>query len=608
MQDYLTITWMILSTLITMLSIVGVGVFFILKLSIKKMSVFELFMSSIFAGMALFSFYIFFLSTLKVFRYDFVFYLKIVGFVIFLKIFIKNFGKIKNMMCKKKFVILSFFTLFLFFTLSTVSNVLIHGDAKQYNLAFPWLMSVTGHLVNNDTLLHNGTYISFDILYLSIGDLRDLLYRPDLIDKIKLFDSNAAFLLPLSIYMLSRRLEISEKASLLASFAILTIGSINNWGEIKNDIFSSAIGISSLCFILIASKTKDHKILFLASFIAGWAVSVKLTNAIILVLPFFYLYLIGFFSKKYIFISILTGMLPLLPWMLYAYHGTGSLISPELIKLPPEINYWWGVRNANGLPHGMITAINYFEPILMNSYKISGNDSIGVFSLLSIVVSLLYIMRVIYLKEFNMNSIILISVMIWFFIFYIMRYDNRFLSRYIIAPLSIFIIYAISYLEQLAGKYKNILIFFLCSLIAYCSFNKDNARRLNDIAKILNVTEMQKQKLSDLDSYEKPYKYLNAIRKNGEAVAVNEHTILFVNPPFYNLNPLHAINLNLYRMSQHDIKKYIEQKNIKYFIFRKINSWGYDNINNYVMECTDLIKPFDNGNLNLLRVKDNCNV
>ncbi|QWA09365.1 hypothetical protein GTU79_18510 [Sodalis ligni] len=104
-----------------------------------------------------------------------------------------------------------------------------------------------------------------------------------------------------------------------------------------------------------------------------------MTNAVILTLPFIYLYLSGVFSKRHVLISISIGLLPLIPWMLYSYHGTGSLIAPEFIKLSPEMTYWWGVRDANGLPHGIITAIKYFVPILIGSYKISGNDSIGIF-------------------------------------------------------------------------------------------------------------------------------------------------------------------------------------------------------------------------------------
>ena len=38
-----------------------------------------------------------------------------------------------------------------------LNTSMIHGDARQYHLAFPWLMNLSGQLVTNSTILHNGT-------------------------------------------------------------------------------------------------------------------------------------------------------------------------------------------------------------------------------------------------------------------------------------------------------------------------------------------------------------------------------------------------------------------------------------------------------------------
>lgn len=597
----------ILTPIMMFMSFAGAG-FFISCLIKKNISGFNdsiFVIPSVMIGMLFFSLVILLLSSLGVYKYEIVYVIKMLFVACAFVGLCINRKEVARLIKLNAGALVFFVSYYLFFLLSTYGNINIHWDARQYNLAFPWLMSMTGKVVNNDTLWHNGTYIPYDILYMMVGDLRNLSNDFSLFDKLKSFESASSFILPLSMYFLSREIGLNKFYSCLSSLSLLSVGSIDDWGNLKNDIFSAGAGLISLTLIIRSYKTSNKYVFFLASVISGWAVSVKLTNAVILAIPFLYLYLCGRFNYKCLLISIALGLLPLFPWMFYSYLGTGSVATPIGLHLPEEVSRWWDIRNSNGLPHGINTAILYFYDIIMANYKISGNQTIGIISLISLVICAVVLLKKMSARQFDINFIVLLSSFLWFFIFYIMRYDNRFLSRYIIASICVMIVFAFEWISRISRE-NSYVYFFLATVVGVVSINENTELRFHQALNILDFNSLKSSKRAELFNYEKPYRDIELLRKEGDAVAINDHMILLLQPPFYNINSLHAFKLNLYKMNFRDINGYIYNKNIKYILYRKINSWGYENTNQYIEKCTTPLRVYDNGNLKLLKFNFPC--
>lgn len=501
--------------------------------------------------------------------------------------------------------IIAIFLLFIFMSVTTYTNINIHGDARQYNLAFPWLMSETKSLVRNDTFWHNGTYIAYDILFMSVDNLTKLMGNVDLYDKLKQFDSLSAFFLPLSMWSISRAMGCNRTLSFISALIPFTLGSASNWGELKNDVYSAGLGIFSLSILITSYKKNDLRIFYLASLLSGWAVSVKLTNAVILVTPFIYVYLSRVFTITEKVRSVCIGLLVVSPWMVYSYSATGSPFSPIGVPLPEEIKQWWHARDANGLDHSMLTAVKYFLPIIFDDFKISGNESIGYICFASLVFSIVGLCVRLIRRKFSMADAVALSAIIWFAAFYLMRFDNRFLSRYIVVSLCVFAAYAL-FLMRNSGGFKSaqkLILIIVCLSVVTNPFNINRFKSLTLIAE----GDLQVKKLAKIKIDEEPYKYLASKRHTGEAVAINDHVTLFVDEPVFNLNPLHAVHLNLYSKNFEQIHKYVESNNIKYFLYRKNHSWGFDSINDFIKKCGVVDREFPIQNVILYKIDTVCN-
>lgn len=576
-------------------------------LRVKAISTASMFISSTISGMFLISLIILIESSIGYYNYMSMVIIRCIGFCLFLYAVYMERGNIKGVTYRNKSALCVMFIIFIFMSLSTFTNLRIDFDAKQYTLAFPWITSVTHEIVRNDTFWHNGVYLAYDMLFLSVGNLVHLMGNIPLIDKLKQFDSAAAFILPLSMWVLARSLGANKTISFAVFLSPFTLGSIPSWGDLKNDVYSAGIGIFTLVMLITAVKNKDSKILLLSSLIAGWSVSVKLTNVVILTIPFIYVYLTRSFSLKDKAMSIIVGLIPLLPWMIYAYTATGNPITPVMINLPPEVAHWWEIRNSNGLPSGANTALSYFLPILFGDYKISGNSSIGMVCFVSMLITLVLVIKKFITKKINIEDVIAITALIWLLGFYLARYDNRFLSRYIIVALCIFMAYAATEIGKLrSGRF--ICIPLLSVMILAILFNPSSIVRGKEFAGIANLNNVAEAKKEQARIESEPYVYLNSLRKSGEAVAVNDHVTLFIPPEVHNLNSLHAVNLNLYTKTYNDIFEYSQEHNIRYLVRRDIHSWGYENIDSFVEKCTTLRKEFPAQAIKVFEINKHCSL
>lgn len=408
---------------------------------------------------------------------------------------------------------------------STYLNASIHPDARQYHLAFPWYTSLSGRLVHNDTLLHSGTYLGYDLLYQSVADLKGLIDCPAMMDQLKLFNAITNVLFPVSVLLLCRAFGGSRIASGIAALAVFTLGPIIYWGVLKNDIFAAAIGITTLAILVRAYDQANERLLLIATALAAYAVSVKITNAIPLAIPFGFVYLARRFTLRTCILSVTMGLMFLLPWAINAYVATGTPFFPVGAQFPDEVKQAWFIRNANGIEASALNLVTKFVPIVLGLYPISGNQTIGILSLAVLVASLIILIKDTARRKVGLPEAIAASALIWFVVFYALQYYNRFLSRYVLicfTALFAFLSFKVDvYLQGASIKVKStsllVVITFLVFLIGK---NPSIVMCCKSIAEFQGSEQTRREKETMFGVYAEPYRVLERLRKPGEAVAM----------------------------------------------------------------------------------------
>jgi len=495
-------------------------------------------------------------------------------------------------------------------TVSAYLSTQIHGDARQYHLASPWLTSMSGRLLQNDTLLHNGTYLGYDILYLSVADLSGLMDSPVMMDQLKLFNAITSMVFPVSVLLLCRAFGGSRAASAIAALAVFTLGAIAYWGFLKNDIFAAAIGIVTLVVLVRAYDQASERLLLVASALAAYAVSVKISNAIPLAIPFGFVYLSRRFSLRTCALSAAMGLLILLPWAVYAYVASGNPFNPVAMRFPDEIKQAWAVRNANGIEPSALNLVTKFIPIVLGQHRISGNETIGILALAVLPASLIALVKDAARGKPGLREVIVACALAWFVFLYVTLYDNRFLSRYLLICFgALFAFMAFKgeiYLQGASKRTKAAVFIAVIALIAVFIWkNPGMASSYARLAGFQGSEQTRHDKETMLGQYSAPYRAIERLRKPGEAVAINDQMTLFLKPPFYNLHALHAVNLNLYRKDAAYVRRYLSERSVRLLLFRKGISGGTKAVDDYMADCAQEIQTFGK-TLSLYAVKPSC--
>jgi len=565
-------------------------------------------------GMLLFSQLLIYTSIQGLFSSGLILFLKILGlagWALYLLNFTKHFSlKIHKYVDNSIYLLILMIFIGIMVLGSYASPVLLHGDARQYHLALPWLISITGKIYWNDTLLHGGTYLGYDILYLAVTDLSYIIKSPlEALEKLRLFNILSEVLLPISIFLLCKSFGASSSISTVASLALFSMGAIGYWGLLKNDIISAALSIIALVLLVRTNQSKCRLMLWLSTAIAAYAVTVKISNAVILILPFIYIYLCTGISGKDRLFGIFLGIIILIPWFFNAYLATGNPVAPIGGYQPDEIKQAWIFRNSNGIAPSFSNLISQFIPILLGYYPIRGNQSVGLIALATLPFSLLILICSFVKRKWSLVDVIAMSALLWFLLFYVIRYDNRFLSRYVLTCFSVLFAFVFARIEIVCYKLKNwpkimnakLFLFLVLFVVIY---NRAVTDKYVQVVKIKNWGAIQMAKSDRVESIFAPYAYLADIRKPGDVVAINDHMLLFLPPPFTNLHAMHAVNLNLYRKDLNFLKHYLQQHNVKYFLFRKDISGNSKVVSEYIDRCTNELKDF--GSTKLYIAKNYC--
>ncbi|MCL1633555.1 hypothetical protein M2650_02700 [Luteimonas sp. SX5] len=495
-------------------------------------------------------------------------------------------------------------------TVGSFLSPLMHPDARQYHLGLPWLMSVSGSLSGNDTLLHNGTYLGYDILYSSVADLKRLGDVPAMADGLKLFNAITSAFFPLSTLLLCRAFGGSWRAGALAALATFTLGPVVYWGFLKNDIVAAGVGLLSLALLANAYEQVKPRMFFVACALAAYAVSIKITNIFPLLLPFAFVCFSRRLPPKARIVGAVIGLVLILPWVIYAYAVSGNPIAPVATPFPEEIRLAAAVRNSNGIEASAYNLVNQFVPIVLGRYPIPGNQSLGILSLLVVPVLLAFLIGDAVKRRVELASVIACSALLWFFVFYASTYDNRFLSRYVLICFAILFSFACFRVEvRLRGyPYKSRIAAYFAGIALVCALvvqNPSLGAAYERLAVLQDAQRIGREKATEAEGYAAPYQVLNRIRKPGEAVGINDHMVLFLEPPLFNLHGMHAVGLNLYAKDADYVKRYLSERSVRYLLFRQGISGGTPAVEQYMAECAQRVQSFSGGR-SLYVVKSDC--
>jgi len=489
--------------------------------------------------------------------------------------------------------------------MSTFYSAAIHPDARQYELAFPWLTSFSGGIVRDSNLLNAGTYLGYDVLLLTLGDLSHLLNNPAMLDRLKLFNALTELLLPISVYLLSRSFGASKAGCIVAATATFTIGQIVYWGLLKNDLFSGGIGILALTILMRAYEKRLEILLGIATALAAYAVSAKITNVVPVGLPFLFVYLSGRFTMRAIWFSSFVGLLLVAPWLFYAYVIQGNPLHPLAQPMPPEMKAAWLLRNANGIDRTAENFVKMFPAVALGSYKISGNQTIGILTFVALPVVAACVINDGVKRKFSLPQVIALSALIWFALFYYMRFDNRFLSRYIVLCSGVFFAFCVFRFEDLPKRFRGTLAACSVGVISVLALlNSPIQSRLQSVSQSLTSSLLLAQKHDEIVEFSAPFRVIKQRRKEGEAVAINDGIVLFLDPPFVNVSGLHAVDLNVYTRDVDDLQEYLADRSVGLILFRPGIAGITEALTGYLAKCATMIQEFPG--LELHEVRPEC--
>lgn len=468
-----------------------------------------------------------------------------------------------------------------------------HGDALQYHLALPWAFVAEQSLIDQRGLMQLGVYLGYDLLYVMVGDLRALLDSPRLMSALSIFNAASLVLLVSATYGLARIFGASRPWSALSALCLLTIGAVlAYWGSLKNDHVAAGMALFALMLLHQAWSASSTAGLLLASLVAAFSITIKISTLVPVGLPFLFVLASGRFGVRASVLVPGIGLAVMAPWLYFATMFQGSPVYPIATPMPEEIAAGWEARNANGLPEGLASALRNAADVFLGMHPISGNQSVGLPFLFAAFVSIAGLLAAGTRRRFGLAEVIVASSLAWLVIFYLDRFDGRFLSRYIIVCGGVFFAYTAATLSRLVNspnRYRRLvdgtaLVLAAALIWPGISGSKWVAGVAGNGPIGEGMSSWHARWVADFETWTSFHRAVNAVA-DGSGVAVNDHFILFLHGPYVNLHALHARDLNLYRKDAADIRALLAAQQIETLVFRRNISGSTEAVDRLLATC-----------------------
>ena len=475
----------------------------------------------------------------------------------------------------------------------SLNSPIPHGDALQYHLALPWAFVAEQSLIEQRGLMQLGVYLGYDLLYVMVGDLRDLPDSPRLMSALSIFNSASLALLISATYGLARVFGASPPWSLLAALCLLTIGAVlAYWGSLKNDHVAAGVALFALMLLYQAWTASSPAGLLLAALVAAFSITIKISTVIPVGLPFLFVLASRRFQGREIFLVLGVGLAVMAPWLYFAALYQGSPFHPIATPTPEDIAAGWETRNANGLPRGLVSGLTNVVDVILGTHRISGNQSLGGPFLVATVVSIAGIVVSGIQRRFGLAAVIVGSSLAWLVIFYVDRFDGRFLSRYIIVCGGVFFAYVAAMVSRVTNlQYRSRRLVNGAGLVLAAVLIWPAISGSKWMAGVIGagplgegIAEWHAGWVADFETWTSFHRAVNAVAE-GSGVAMNDHFILFLDGPYVNLHGLHARDLNLYQKDATGVRAFLEAEEIETLVIRPNISGSTEAVNVFLATC-----------------------
>lgn len=461
--------------------------------------------------------------------------------------------------------------------ISKTASPILHGDAERYHIALPLHFLEAGRILRFPEILNWGVYLAFDISHALIPQVLLFDDYPDMaLLAIKSYNASFSLLLFPVTYFLARSMGLNRSFSLLVCLSLFTIGSTYRIGLGKNDIPSAVIALLACTSLLQAYKRESRHSIYISFVLAGYASAAKLTVAFPVLLFFIGATALYYRTRalnniRELARSALAFMLPLTPWLGYSFWSRGNPIYPIGTSFSDFTQSLWDERNSNGLELDFLSYISNVWRLLLDTYPVSGNDSIGALALAGIFICVFIVAIKACLLKITFKDTLCIAAVAFLIIFSIDRFEGRFLTRYILLSVIICLVYAFGLVERAKPRAsKTTLIVLATTLFAFSFYNvgyPQLSRAYSEIgsgfygsifSQKCGPTCSLREVLSKRGGIS-AYKRALDLAQNGPVI-INDGDNIFLKDQFINIHPLHNTKILNENTSTSDLDHFAEER------------------------------------------------
>jgi hypothetical protein len=447
-----------------------------------------------------------------------------------------------------------------------------HPDTFQYHLALPRLFLQAGRYQFIPTNASSGLYLGYDIFNVLFPWIAA---NPLVTFPIKVFNGLVGSLFFLSVFVVIKRFSRLEVTPWLALAVLFSTETATRWVDGKNDFPAAA---AALIYIALATRVerRDWRTSSFLGCLAGWAVAVKITNAIFVGVFF----LMDALSRR----SIRNGLFFLVgvvlvvgPWVAFVWITRGNPFFPFMENPPEYIKHAWEVRGANGLRLGWRAFFENFVPLLLNKGRlISGGDSVGFPFLLSLVLAVgVWLPLLSRLARFRPIVLTGISVLL---LLMVKEFEQRFLIRYVFASIGVVVAAGALVFEHLLHRVPRVIYSIIAGIAGlvivftgpvFSSMKTellDGRDRGQFLSGKIGLPEYYAGRWSKV--YMEAAQYVNSHARREDVIAVTDGMTYHFDIPSLNIHPLHSTYLRYDQLSPQEYNARLTDAGIRFVLIR----------------------------------------